>query len=136
MAVFSSPSFADHGGCPCKSETVLRNQNHVADTLDVFEPAQRAIVIWDGETETIILSTDVRLAGASQSGLIAEFIPLTDDARGIERGIEIQISSQLDIATSRAICQMRSTRRPALLGGRKRGAVVIRSTALHLYHEN
>jgi hypothetical protein len=89
MAVFSSPSFADHGGCPCKSETVLRNQNHVADTLDVFEPAQRAIVIWDGETETIILSTDVRLAGASQSGLIAEFIPLPNRPTVTVRPIEI-----------------------------------------------
>lgn len=76
MAVVPPPSFADHGSCPCKSEMAPGNQNHTADASDVFEPAQRSIVVWDGTTETIILSTDVHLLGASDPSLIAEFIPL------------------------------------------------------------
>jgi hypothetical protein len=89
LAVFSTPSFADHGGCPCKSESALKNHEHTMDTLAVFEPAQRAIVIWDDENETIILSTDVRLAGASRPSSISEFIPLPSRPAVVVQPIEI-----------------------------------------------
>ena len=89
LAVFLTPSFADHGSCPCKSEATLRDSIHVAEPLDVFEPAQRAIIVWDGKIETIILSTDVHVVGASTSSLIAEFIPLHSQPTVTVRSIEI-----------------------------------------------
>ena len=85
MVVFSTPSFADHGSCPCKSGAALEK----ADALNVFEPAQRAIVFWDGEKETIILSTDVRVAGISRPNLISEFIPLPSRPAVAGRPVEI-----------------------------------------------
>ncbi|RLE83268.1 MAG: hypothetical protein DRJ67_12560 [Thermoprotei archaeon] len=41
--------------------------------VDVYEPGQKAIIAWDGETEVILLSTDLYLpAGAA----VLEFMPL------------------------------------------------------------
>lgn len=61
MAMFPGPAAADRGSMPFLYEA------------EVFEPAQNAIVAWNGREELLILSTDLR---ASQATRVLEVLPL------------------------------------------------------------
>ncbi|HEX4481311.1 MAG TPA: hypothetical protein VH082_10910 [Rudaea sp.] len=72
LAVLSTACFADHGGCPCVSDSA---PNPIAE---IAEPAQRAVILWNGREEWLILATDAAVvSGNSQSTV--EFIPLPSE---------------------------------------------------------
>jgi len=69
ISALSAMAHADHGSCTCARSDLD------GPPEKIFEPAQRAIIVWNGEVEQLILSTDIA-SSAPSAGKIAEFIPL------------------------------------------------------------
>src|ERR1700759_345497 len=69
LNLYSPSAFADHGGCPCAT-------GYPDDaTIEITEPAQRAVILWNGHTELLLLATDVALTKGKERSAV-EFIPL------------------------------------------------------------
>jgi hypothetical protein len=68
---------ADHGGVGCAAVPQEPSNQTGSDVSLIAEPAQRAVILWNGGAERLILSTDVALvSGSSTTDSLAEFIPL------------------------------------------------------------
>ncbi len=67
----ASPSFADRGMIP------------ISD-VSVHGPGQKASIAWDGEVESLILSTDVYASGDT---MVLELLPLPAEPRGSRQAI-------------------------------------------------
>lgn len=76
---FPKGAIADHGSCPCA--TMPASQSSLAPTDLLVEPFQRAIIAWNGETERLILATDMAVStnklGFSRA---VQFVPLPANA--------------------------------------------------------
>lgn len=64
MVMMIQPADADRGSIPFKSR------------VKIFEPAQRAMIAWNGHEEVLILSTDM---SASESTKVLEVLPLPSE---------------------------------------------------------
>jgi hypothetical protein len=64
LLLISTPLLADRGSIP------------ISPHVEVFEPAQRAIIAWNGNEELLILSTDMN---ASDSTKVLEILPLPSE---------------------------------------------------------
>lgn len=67
IMVGSRISYADHGGCGGKT-----SQFSPSPTVSVYEPNQRAIILWNGKEEILSLSTDI---GHTDESTMTEFSP-------------------------------------------------------------
>lgn len=59
---------ADHGVCGREASSTSQPRPAVS----LYEPSQRAVILWNGQEEILSLSTDI---GHSESGIITEFSP-------------------------------------------------------------
>ena len=55
---------------------------HVEPSVSIYEPGQKAIIAWNGQEETLILSTDVSASGET---LVLEIMPLPSNPKKIEK---------------------------------------------------
>lgn len=70
------PARADHGGCPRYDNTPYERRTPQPSIISVSEPAQRAIILWNGQEEILFLSTDL---SHSTSGVMSEVIPFPSE---------------------------------------------------------
>ncbi len=82
VSVLPGIAQADHGSCPC-----ARSVRDDAPE-QIFEPAQRAIIVWNGQVEQLILSTDLA-SSAPSANKIAEFIPLPNKPEVSNESLDI-----------------------------------------------
>lgn len=85
-AVFPGLSSADRGAMP------------FSPWVDIFEPAQKAIIAWNGQEEFLLLSTDLR---ASQPTKVLEVLPLPASPV-ISRG-DVTVFSRINALINRNI---------------------------------
>lgn len=73
LVLFSAAAHADHGACPCIPPV---SDGAQPEHRSIIEPRQRAIVLWNGRTERLILATDVAIPDVFNDAPVVEFIPL------------------------------------------------------------
>jgi hypothetical protein len=77
--------YADRGSIPFKPH------------VKIFEPEQRALIAWDGDTEILLLSTDLR---ASESTRVLEVIPLPSEPK-VKKGDIEAFTRAIDLINSK-----------------------------------
>lgn len=96
LSLHSHTALADHGGCPCATGSPDDA------TIDIAEPAQRAVVLWNGQTEQLLLATDIALTVARE-GSAVEFIPLPSKPSAVHAESTQVLDRVVEWATDRRI---------------------------------
>lgn len=82
------PTTADRGGCPRYTDPDVAYRMAAGPPLgpavvSAYEPAQRAVILWNGQEEILFLSTDL---GHRTAAVMSEMIPLPAEPTVVKSG--------------------------------------------------